>query len=609
MRPGDGQRSNVWRFTPLLAVVAAAALLVGAAIMALYLDRSYREQKTAEVSVQAAILASTITAALSFGDSSTGQEYVNALAVNPEIEAAAVYDASGKIFVTYVRTQGGFIPELAPASGANFVGEKLIVVAPVEQAGTTLGKVYLRAVTEPVARRIERYALFAALVFMASLLVAVLGFAQRALGRANTELEARGHELATANAELVEQIAQREAAEGALRQAQKMEAIGQLTGGIAHDFNNLLQIILGSLDRLSSRLGDPSAGTDPRVPRLIDAAIRGAERAAALTRRLLAFSRRQTLTPVPVDVNRLVGGMSDLLPRTLGPEISVQIVLDTAAWQVFVDENQLENALLNLAVNARDAMPNGGSLIIATSNIHARDSETPGDEVIQGEIVTGDHTQIAVTDTGAGMSKEVLAKAFDPFYTTKDIGQGTGLGLSQVYGFVSQSGGHVRVISQPGHGTSVRLCLPRLLESVSVTHQKSEPAPQLMKPRGNSTETILVVEDEPDVRMATVETLRGLGYEVIEAPDGHVALRQLADVTGIRLLFTDVGLPGGMNGVQLAEAARRRDPGLLVLFTTGYARDAFAVHSPLTAGAEVLSKPFDELSLARKLRDVLDGVR
>jgi signal transduction histidine kinase len=609
MRSGGGPRPSAWRFTPLLAMLAAVALLVGAALMALYLDRSYREQKTAEVSVQAAILASTITAALSFGDRSAGQEYVNALAVNPEIEAAAVYDASGEPFVTFIRSPGGITPESAPAAGAKFTGEKLVVVAPVEEAGTVLGAIYLRAVTEPLARRIERYAVFAALVFMASLLVAVLGFAQRALGRANTELEARGHELATANANLVGQIAQREKAEDALRQAQKMEAIGQLTGGIAHDFNNLLQIILGSLDRLTARLGDPSRGTDPRDLRLIDMANRGAGRAAILTRRLLAFSRRQTLTPVPVDVNRLVGGLTDLLPRTLGPAVSVQTVLDPAAWPVFVDENQLENALLNLAVNARDAMPDGGSLIIATSNIDVPDGERPADEVVQGEIVAGDHTQIAVIDTGAGMSKEVLAKAFEPFYTTKDIGQGTGLGLSQVYGFVSQSGGHVRVNSQPGHGTSVRLCLPRLRGAVSVADQKAEPVPSYPIPRGDGTEIILVVEDETDVRIGTVETLRGLGYEVFEAPDGHVALRQLAEVAGIRLLFTDVGLPGGMNGVQLAEAARRRYPDLRVLFATGYARDAFAEHSPLTAGAAVLSKPFDDASLARTLRDVLDGVR
>jgi CheY-like chemotaxis protein len=207
------------------------------------------------------------------------------------------------------------------------------------------------------------------------------------------------------------------------------------------------------------------------------------------------------------------------------------------------------------------------------------------------------------------MTDEVLAKAFDPFYTTKDIGQGTGLGLSQVYGFVSQSGGHVRVISQPGHGTSVRLCLPRLLNAAAVVSHKSEPAAELPVPRGHDTETILVVEDEADVRVATVETLRGLGYEVIEAQDGHDALRQLHVVNGIRLLFTDVGLPGGMNGVQLVEAARRLRPDLLFLFTTGYARDAFADHSPITMGAEVLAKPFSDQSLARKLRDVLDAAK
>lgn len=603
MAQRDATGSTFWRLTPLIAMFTAAALLIGAVAMAWYLDQSYREQKIAEVSVQAGILASTVTAALSFGDHQAGQEYVNASAINPDVEAAAVYDATGRMFVSFLRAPWDAVPLVAPVHTPRFIGNELVVVAPVTQGGATLGTVYLRTLTEPLARRIERYAVIGSLVTMAALLVAVLGVAQRVLGRANAELGRRGQELATANASLRAQIEQREKAEEALRQAQKMEAIGQLTGGIAHDFNNLLQVIMGSLERLGRRLGGPGRTVDPRELRLIDAATRGAERAAILTKRLLAFSRRQTLAPTTIDVNRLVSGMSDLLLRTLGAAISVETILDARVWPVSADENQLENALLNLAVNARDAMPDGGKLTIATSNVALPDDDAGAQE----EIAAGHYTRITVSDTGSGMTAEVLAKAFDPFFTTKDIGQGTGLGLSQVYGFVKQSGGHVRIISEPGKGTSVRLYLPRLAIAPRATPADGAAATVTPIPRGDRGETILVVEDEDDVRAATVETVRELGYDVIEAPDGQVALRRLEQVPGIRVLFTDVGLPGGMNGVQLAEAARQRRPDLAVLFTTGYARDAFAANARRTVGIEVLDKPFTDLDLGRKLREILDG--
>jgi signal transduction histidine kinase/CheY-like chemotaxis protein len=605
MQQHSERQPVLWRLTPIIALATALALLASAATMAWYLDRSYREQKIAEVSVQAGILASTVTAALAFADHQAGQEYVKALAVNPEVEAAAVYDASGLPFVRFLRGPGETIPDRVPMNPPHFEGNELIVVSPVRLAGSLIGTVYLRTLTEPMIQRVERYAVMGLLVIMASLLVAVLGVAQRALARANAELAHQGQELAAANISLRGQIEQREKAEEALRQAQKMEAIGQLTGGIAHDFNNLLQVILGSLERLGHRMKDPARAADPRDLRLIDAASRGADRAAVLTKRLLAFSRRQTLAPTTIDVNKLVNGMTDLLLRTLGPAIRIETVLEAGVWQVSADENQLENALLNLAVNARDAMPDGGKLVIATSKVVLPDD----DAAAQEEITPGDYTRIAVTDTGTGMTREVLAKAFDPFFTTKDIGQGTGLGLSQVYGFVRQSGGYVQIVSAPGQGTSVRLYLPRLKMAVTAPSEAGDRAGQTPMPMGDRTETILVVEDEDDVRVATVETLRELGYDVIEAPDGHVALRRLEQVPGIRLLFTDVGLPGGLNGVQLAEAARGRRPDLPVLFTTGYARDAFAANTPAASGAEVLAKPFTDLSLARKLRELLDGVR
>jgi CheY-like chemotaxis protein len=323
-----------------------------------------------------------------------------------------------------------------------------------------------------------------------------------------------------------------------------------------------------------------------------------------LTKRLLAFSRRQTLDPARIDVNKLVSGMTDLLLRTLGPAIRIATVLDGSVWPVFADVNQLENALLNLAVNARDAMPEGGRLTIATSKAVLPNDDAP----MPHEVAPGEYTQIAVTDTGAGMTREVLAKAFDPFFTTKDIGQGTGLGLSQVYGFVTQSGGHVSIVSEPGRGTSVQLYLPRDFSPESPSESGATEAAS-PPPRGNRNETILVVDDEDDVRAVTVDAVRMLGYEVIEAADGQAALSQLEQMPAIRLLFTDVGLPGGMNGVRLAEAARRRHPELPVLFTTGYARDAFAASAPLVAGGEVLTKPFTSQDLARKLREALDGAK
>jgi signal transduction histidine kinase len=603
MQPRTGKQAAFWRFIPIIALTTALALLAGGVAMGWFLDQNYRQQKIGEVSVQAAILASTVTAALSFADRQAGQEYVNALAVNPEIQAASIYDARGKPFVTFLRQPSETVPAIAPMHPPLFENDALIVTTPIVQGGSILGTVYLRTFTEPTIRRVERYGVIGLLVVMASLLVAVLGMAQRTLARANAELGRQGQELAAANASLLAQIEQREKVEEALRQSQKMEAIGQLTGGIAHDFNNLLQVVLGNLERLRGRLGDSERATDPRDLRLIDSATKGADRAAVLTKRLLAFSRRQTLAPTTIDVNRLVSGMSDLMLRTLGAAIKVGTVLEGGVWQVSADENQLENALLNLAVNARDAMPEGGKLVIATSNVVLPDD----DAATQDEIDPGEYAQIAVTDSGVGMTKEVLAKAFDPFFTTKDIGQGTGLGLSQVYGFVKQSGGHIRIVSELGKGTSVRLYLPRLKVAARAAIDADPSDAFAPVPLGDGSETILVVEDEEDVRMATAETLRELGYDVIEAPDGHVGLRRLEQVPGIRLLFTDVGLPGGMNGVQLAEAARLRRPDLPVLFTTGYARDAFGARASLVEGTEVLGKPFTNLALARKLREVIDG--
>jgi signal transduction histidine kinase len=431
--------------------------------------------------------------------------------------------------------------------------------------------------------------------------------ARELLARVATNLETArirrraADELRRLNESLEQRVAaelnERMRLEESLRQAQKMEAIGHLTGGIAHDFNNLLQVIMGNLEALLRVERD---GNADRSLRFVEAAFRGAERAATLTQRLLAFSRRQPLAPKPVNVNKLVAGMSELLQRTLGETISIETVLAGAIWPILADANQLESAILNLAVNARDAMPNGGKLTVETANAYL-------DEVYataHHDVRAGQYVAIAVTDTGSGMTKEIVARAFDPFFTTKQVGQGTGLGLSQVYGFAKQSDGHVKIRSEPGRGTTVTLYFPR--------HLASELGPEEGRhegqvPTGTEGEPILVVEDDADVRAYTTEMLRELGYRVLEAGDGPAALRILEGESGIRLLFTDIGLPGGMNGRQLAEEALRRSPRLQVLFTTGYARDAMVRDGQLDPNIELLSKPFTYSRLAAKVRAVLQN--
>jgi PAS domain S-box-containing protein len=384
-----------------------------------------------------------------------------------------------------------------------------------------------------------------------------------------------------------------EQSQAAMMQLQKMEAIGHLTGGVAHDFNNLLQSILGSVELMQR----PGGLSDPaRVSRLLETAQRAAERGAALTHRLLAFARRQPLAPQVVEVNKLVGSMSELLHRTLGETIAIETVSAAGLWRTHVDPNQLENAILNLAVNARDAMPQGGKLTIETGNTWLDDSYASS----HTEVTPGQYVQIAVSDSGDGMPEEVMAHAFEPFFTTKPEGRGTGLGLAQVHGFVKQSGGHIKLYSEVGHGTTVKIYLPRYLPTdeprPSAEHSKLE--------AGAARASVLLVEDDEDVRLYGAEALRALGYNVFEATEGQTALRILDENPEIALLFTDVGLPG-LNGRGLAEEARRRSPNLKVLYTTGYARNAIVHNGILDAGVDLLGKPFTTESLARKLEQML----
>ena len=592
--------SRVWRFTPALARATAILVVLVGAILLLVNERAYREQKTSEALVQAQILSSTVAAALTFDDRDAAQEYIIAMRINPELRVAGVYDAHGALFAAYAAEGANPLPPTAPPLGARFAADRLSVAVPVLEGDAVLGTAYVRWITEPFLRRLERYGVIALLVVMASVIFLVLGAAQTALGRANAELVARASQLADANVRLQAQIAEREKAEAALWQAQKMEAIGQLTGGVAHDFNNLLHVVLGNLSAAELRLQRIEHPSAADVLRLVGAAVRGGERAASLTQRLLAFARRQPLAPTPVDLNKLVAAMSDLLHRTLGETIEIETVLAAGVWRTLADANQLESALLNLAVNSRDAMPNGGKLTIETGNAFLDEAYAATSD----DVRPGQYAVVAVTDTGTGMSKDVLQKAFEPFFTTKEVGQGTGLGLSQVYGFVKQTGGHVKIYSELGEGTTVKIYLPRLIAAAAAAE---EGAPQPAFPTGDARELILLVEDDVDVRTLTAETLRQLGYSVLAAADGPAALAMLDGTPDVRLLFTDIGLPGSMNGRQLADAARRRRPELKVLFTTGYARNAIVHHGRLDPDVQLITKPFSYSELARKIRSVLEA--
>jgi signal transduction histidine kinase/CheY-like chemotaxis protein len=428
-------------------------------------------------------------------------------------------------------------------------------------------------------------------------LLSAVGSALRARRR---QYQVRSHLLERQRAEddLERRVAERTAellvSEDSLRQSQKMEAVGQLTGGIAHDFNNLLAGISGSLELLQTRMAQ---GRLKDLDRYISTAEGCSKRAAALTHRLLAFSRRQTLDPKPMNVNGLVAGMEELIRRTVGPSIAVEVVGAVGLWTVLIDPHQLENALLNLTINARDAMPAGGRITIETANKWL-------DERIARErdMPAGQYIALSVTDTGTGMPTEIIARAFDPFFTTKPVGEGTGLGLSMIHGFVRQSGGQVRIYSELGLGTTLCLYLPRHYGDAD----QADAVGELKEaPRAEEGQTVLIVDDEASIRMLVTEVLEDLGYIAIEAADGSAALKVLQSDVRLDLLVTDVGLPGGLNGRQVADAGRAARPDLKVLFITGYAENAVLGNGHLDPGMHVLTKPFVLDTLVGRIKDLI----
>jgi signal transduction histidine kinase/CheY-like chemotaxis protein len=561
------------------AIIAIVALLLLAGIgIIIQNEAAYRDLQEQEVRVQAEILAESVEAALDFNDPQAAQDAVEAIRVNRQVRSVGVYDAAGALIAGYGR-DGDAPPASRDVPYASTRGAVASIV-PVESGSERIGSVFLAADPEPLSSRLTRYLVMALLVVMAVLVIIVLGIGQNALRRANRELEERAEALVGANAELKVQIAERARAEDQLRQAQKLQALGQLTGGIAHDFNNLLTVIQGSADMLRR----PGIEEGKRM-RFADAIAQAASRAAALTGQLLAFARRQPLQPEVLDVNALIRGMTDLFDRTLGERISVITDLASTVCAVEADRAQLESALLNIAVNARDAMPEGGTLQIITEAREDRES---------GRMVA-----IAVTDSGEGMEPETLARAIEPFFTTKTTGKGTGLGLSQVYGFATQSGGDVRIDSAPGKGTTVTLLLP--CSRASAFSRQEDQAARFQAKR---TGRILLVEDNEEVGEFAHSLLSEIGHQVEWVRSGEEAL-ELIEGRDFDVVFSDVVMPG-MSGLELAEALRRSHPELSVILTTGYSDEIAATGA---GGRPVILKPYRLETLSAALDQALDGDR
>jgi signal transduction histidine kinase len=563
-RPWAGITSSL-AVTPLIAILIAIALIVVSFSLAVYNERTIMAEKVRQTEVQALILAGTVGAPLAFDDKEAAEEYVGALKANPEIEAAGAYDVRGRLVAGF--HQPGFIlPPLSHSRMPFSVRRDLIVTTEVRQGSTMLGSVYLRTATETLVRRALRYVGIASVVLMASMLIGVLGSAYASLRDSHRKLRA--------------EIEGRRQAEEALRQSQKMEAMGQLTGGVAHDFNNLLTPIIGSLDLLGRRKSNSD-----RDQRLIDGALQSAERAKTLVQRLLAFARRQPLRVESVDIAALVRGMADLVISTSGPQIRVALALAEDLPPAMADPNQLEMAVLNLCVNARDAMPEGGMLTLAaTAEMH------PGN--IEVDLRPGDYVRLSITDTGTGMDSATIKRAIEPFYSTKGIGKGTGLGLSMVHGLASQLNGGLGISSNPGVGTRIDLWLPVSKAPAGSSETNEETSPLGFIGR------VLVVDDEETVRTTTCSMLAELGIETVDAATALEAEALLRRDHAFDLVLTDHLMPG-VTGAELARTIRATWPSLPVLLVSGYAET-----QSIDISIPRLAKPFRQTELTRALTDL-----
>jgi signal transduction histidine kinase len=558
-----------WGNAPFAIVATVTLLLLAGIGIILQNEAAYRDLQTQETRVQAEILAASVAAALDFGDAEAAREAVEAVRVNRQVRSVGIYDRAQNLVAGYGRDGADPPRRHVDSAVASPARGPVTSAVPVMSRGERIGTVVLSADPEPLSRRLSRYVVIGLLILMAALVVAVLGVAQAALRRANRELEERAAELVRANAELQVQVSERSKAEDQLRQAHKMQALGQLTGGIAHDFNNLLTVIQGSADMLRR----PSLAEDKRV-RFAEAVVQASAKAAALTGQLLAFARRQPLQPEVIDVNALVREMTDLVDRTLGERITVTTDFATGTCAVEADRAQLESALLNIAVNARDAMPEGGTLAIRTA---------PFDDPERGPMVA-----LSVSDSGAGMNEDTLDRAFEPFFTTKMTGKGTGLGLSQVYGFASQSGGDVRIASVVGMGTTVTLLLPS-----SNAPGCARPPEEAGAPARGRAARILLVEDNEEVGEFAEQLLGEIGHLVRRVRSGEQALYRAQNET-FDLVFTDVVMPG-MSGLELAARLAELAPDLPVILTTGYS-DEIATSG--AGGRPVILKPYRPETLA-----------
>jgi len=564
------RRRRRWRpaLTVSMAVGLAVAIVLAAFGMAVYNERLGQQERFRQAQVQLRILAGSMAAPLAFDDRSAAREYVGAQSSNPDVEAVAAYDMQGGLAAGYTRA-GASPPARNVLGPPRINGSRLVLTAPVIEGDTVLGSVYLRTVLESPTRRAMRYAGFALLIVMAALLVAVLGAANAREAEAYRKLKA--------------EIREREKAEDALRQSQKMEAMGQLTGGVAHDFNNLLMVASSGLDLLE-RTSDPA-----RRDRLRQGIRQAVDRGASLTQQLLAFSRRTPLKPEVIDIGERLAGMLAILDRSLREDVTVQMKLPPDLWRVEVDASQLEVAVLNIAINARDAMPDGGTIVIEARNEPAGRPDGAGDMV-----------RLAIRDTGVGVAPEMVSRLFEPFFTTKAVGKGTGLGLSQVYGFARASGGEVGVESVVGEGTTIWLRIPRSTKSLAVR------APAVVEARVSRAgqRRVLLVEDDDSVAHLVEEMLRELGYGVRRVGDGASALEALRADPDVHLVFSDMVMPGDIGGLDLARDISRLRPDLPVVLTTGYSVAAAAASKE---GRRVLVKPYRIEALAAELDAVLVG--